>query len=129
MKEYKSNIKRDKIYLWQYLNLNENFYYKDADGAYLKTKKNKKTQFAWKVLRDKYFCSEYKKNKSISRIFEAGFFDDEQDIGFYKNINYQWAKTPVYKIKTNIKKFGRKKRYAVLLTTGAFSPIHKGHIL
>jgi nicotinic acid mononucleotide adenylyltransferase len=130
MKEYKNKIKKDKTPLWSYLGIDKNFPCKNIDKIYSSNGlRDKQAQLAWKILRDKYFSSEYKKNKSTERIFESGFFDDELNIDFFKEINYLWPKTPLYKINNNLNKVVGKKKCAVLLSTGAFSPIHRGHIL
>lgn len=129
MSKYEKRIKKDKIPLWKYLGLNSNFLISKIDTVFNRSKiKNKNISLRWKILRDKYFASEYINNLSTKRIFEAGFFDDGLSLSYYRSLNYFWHRTPVYKIKNNYKK-KHKNKYAILLTTGAFSPIHGGHIL
>lgn len=130
MKKYKNKAKIDQIPLWKYLNLNADFLVSRVDASFKKNKlKNNYVKLAWKLLRDKYFACEYRQNISIERIFESGFFDDELPLKYYSKLNYYWSKTPVGKIKNNYKNNSQKGEYAVLLTAGAFSPIHVGHIL
>jgi len=129
MGKYEKRIKKDKTALWKYLGLNSNISTSKVDVAIGRYKiKNKNISLGWKILRDKYFASEYVKNLSTKRIFEAGFFDDGLSLSYYESLNYFWHRTPIYKIKNNYKK-KHKNKFAILLTTGAFSPIHKGHII
>lgn len=129
MKNYQKQARRDKKPLWEYLNLGSNFSTSEIDFAYnCDETLSKRASFAWKLLRDKYFASEYVENLSTKRVFESGFFNDNLPLFYYDSLNYFWRKTPIYKITKNYNK-GCARKYAVLLTTGAFSPMHKGHIL
>lgn len=132
-------IKTDHKPPWALLGLKSNFKYFQVDQAYknlssFNSKIHPKIRLAWKILRDPYFGSAYKHLRSTKRILEAGFFDDEADLEHtLKNkIGDRKLITPIDKIIKQLKKISKDKtlktNYAVLLTTGAFSPIHQGHI-
>lgn len=73
-----------------------------------------------KLLKDPYYSQVYKAYNSLDKVIEAGFFDDKINKLDYK---LDLLCTPWHKIKkpeTN--------KTVVLLTTGSFSPIHKGHM-
>ena len=112
-------------YLWNYLNINENFDYKKVDDIYYKIKdKNENTYLAWKILRDPYYSYVYKKYKDINKVISAGFFDD--NIKNYKDIyELNFLSTPYNKILDHI---ANTKNPVVLLSTGGFTPIHNGHL-
>lgn len=119
---------KQEEYLWNALNLDENFKCEDVDIAYSKIKnKTKEARLAWKVLRDKYYSEVYKKYLSIDTVIKAGFILDSielEDINYY-NLNF--LTTPVSKIIENMKD-KKIKDPVVLLTTGGFDPIHEGHL-
>lgn len=112
--------------LWEELNLDENFNYKNVDEAYKNIKnKTPRTTFAWKVLRDKYYSEIYREYKNEDLLLRAGFVPDPftlDEIDFY-NINL--LTTPFDKLKSNIDTIDNP---IVLLSTGGFYPIHNGHI-
>ena len=111
--------------LWEELNLDENFDYKNVDEAYKNIKnKTPRNTYAWKVLRDKYYSEVYKEYKSEEMLTRAGFVEDSftiDEIDFY-NINL--LTTPFDKLKIH----DENKIPVVLLSTGGFYPIHEGHI-
>lgn len=82
-------------------------------------------RFGFKLLMDDYYLPMYKKYKSINLLYEAGFFLDNYDQNEEKGVvDNNWLSTPINKIKIG----GNKKEKVVLLMTGAFSPIHSGHV-
>jgi len=107
--------------LFEVLKLKPDCTREDVDKSYLKSEKNAEIEFAWKVLRDPYYRLVYRKYKSMEIINKAGFFKDNLDMDdkdFYK-LNL---------LTTPCKKLIKKKNPVVLLSTGGFFPIHKGHI-
>jgi cytidyltransferase-like protein len=115
-----------KIYLWDILKLNSDFDYKDVDEAYRKLdNKTQDAKLAWKVLRDKYYSDVYKKYLCIDKVNQAGFILDNIDIEDIDYYNLDLLSTPVGKILDNMQE---RKNPIVLLTTGGFDPIHKGHL-
>lgn len=112
--------------LWEELNLDENFNYKNVDEAYKNIKnKTPRTTFAWKVLRDKYYSEIYREYKNENLLVRAGFVPDPftlDEIDFY---NIDLLTTPFDKLKSNIDTIDNP---IVLLSTGGFYPIHNGHI-
>lgn len=73
-----------------------------------------------KIKKDYFYKEYYKKNKSIDLAVKAGFFDDKINFIDYR---LDFLCTPINKLKID-----KKKENYVLITTGAFSPIHDGHI-
>lgn len=112
--------------LWEELDLDENFNYKNVDEAYKNIEnKTPRTTYAWKVLRDKYYSEIYREYKNEDLLVRAGFVPDPftlDEIDFY-NINL--LTTPFDKLKSNIDTIDNP---IVLLSTGGFYPIHNGHI-
>jgi nicotinate (nicotinamide) nucleotide adenylyltransferase len=123
--------------LWEVLKIPPVFRPDSADRAYGKIlaagKPSKKQHLAWKILRDPFFGRAYLQLRSVKKIFAAGFFDDRAALQ-HKNIlaDPLWLATPIDKISKRLEKLslrpGHAGKFAVLLTTGAFSPIHSGHI-
>ena len=115
-----------KKLLWEELDLDENFNYKNVDEAYKNIKnKTPRTTFAWKVLRDKYYSEIYREYKNEDLLVRAGFVPDPftlEEIDFY---NIDLLTTPFDKLKSNIDTIDNP---IVLLSTGGFYPIHNGHI-
>jgi nicotinate (nicotinamide) nucleotide adenylyltransferase len=129
--------KTDSPLLWELLGLNSKYDSRSADDAYRKisdfSKNAKEIKLAWKILRDPFFGSAYKYLKSSKKIFEAGFFIDKTNLD-YDNSEREdpsWLVTPIYKTLNQLKTSEKRKStkpLTVLLATGAFSPIHDGHI-
>lgn len=70
-------------------------------------------------------------NGSFEAIRNAGYFDDGLP-GNYHSFDRSWWTGPVDKVQSRLSQLGRSdgssKELAVLATTGAFCPIHQGHI-
>ena len=115
-------------YLWNELNLNQNFKCADVDIAYSKIKnKTNEVKLAWKILRDKYYSEVYKKYLNIETVVKAGFLLDSLELEDMDYYNLNLLTTPVSKIIENME--GKNvERPVVLLTTGGFDPIHEGHL-
>lgn len=115
-------------YLWNELNLNQNFKCADVDIAYSKIKnKTNEVKLAWKILRDKYYSEVYKKYLNIETVVKAGFILDSLELEDMDYYNLNLLTTPVSKIIENME--GKNvERPVVLLTTGGFDPIHEGHL-
>ena len=76
----------------------------------------------WKVKRDNYYNSLYPL-LGQSGIEEAGFFYDTASSNIDINDSLNWLCTPFY-----FPTLQNAKKPCVLLSTGAFCPIHEGHI-
>jgi nicotinic acid mononucleotide adenylyltransferase len=105
-------------------NLSDNYTKEDLNKLYKKKKKKKHFKKAYKILKDKLYSKLYFKEKSLKEIEKAGFFFDNMKIKKEKEEKQIFISTPINKLK-NPK---RKKKNVVLLSTGAFSPLHIGHI-
>ncbi|KAF3484330.1 uncharacterized protein GIQ15_03654 [Arthroderma uncinatum] len=68
-------------------------------------------------------------NGSFELLQAAGYFEDGLG-GNYSGFNPRWWTGPVDKVHSRLLHMGNdaSKELAVLVTTGAFNPIHKGHI-
>ena len=99
---------------------------------------HKNLRLAWKILRDPYAAAAYDNYKQVRSVIEAGFFDDEVEPENYKSErnDLNWLTTPFQKIINNIHDLDsdtigqfQETPPVVLLSTGAFSPIHQGHLM
>ena len=109
------------------------------DRAYMKLRdagkyNNAQLRVGWKTLRDPYFSHTYDHYRDMAKIFEAGFFDDLVEPEQFNNetLNPFWLTTPAHKIRSNLDNLiainDNGKEFALLLSTGSFSPIHSAHI-
>jgi nicotinic acid mononucleotide adenylyltransferase len=115
-------------YLWEELNLTQNFNYKDVDDVYRNiNSKDERKKYVWSILRDKYYSEVYKKYKDIDLLIKAGFFQNDLNIDEVDIYNLNLLTTPVSKIIDNIKN-QKAENPVALLTTGGFCPLHEGHI-
>lgn len=113
-------------YLWNILNLDENFKCADVDIAYSKIEnKTEEAKLAWKILRDEYYSEVYKKYLSLETVIKAGFILDNLELEDLNYYNLSLLTTPVSKL---IDFNEKKENPIVLLSTGGFDPIHDGHI-
>ena len=111
---------------------------KEVDHAYALIVQNfgelnisEEIRIAWKVLRDPYYSKLYAKTANLESLIEAGWFDDGANLLETLKVKdaTNFLMTPIHKIRDNIKKLSmREGKLAVLITTGAFSPPHPGHI-
>ncbi len=107
---------------------------KEIDECFLKRKRSgnqdPKLHFAWKVLRDPYYRYLAETMSSFEELYDAGFFVDEINPEDTKLLQFQMheARTPINQIAKNLKKLTSITKPVVLLCTGAFSPLHNGHI-
>lgn len=86
-----------------------------------------------KIQRDPYYGPAYEKLGTLEAIFNAGYFDDGELIGDMElpRAGIDLFMTPVHKIcqrLNNPKIVQPGQRLAVLVMTGAFCPIHIGHV-
>jgi nicotinic acid mononucleotide adenylyltransferase len=122
--------------LWETLGLREGASDEAIKEAYLSIRARaseeeaKAARYAWKALTDPYFKATYKHYPSIPNLVAAGFFDDnvepEEIISLEETLDL--LTTPVHKAYERLVVGGDTKPPVVLLTTGGFSPIHRGHI-
>lgn len=109
---------------------------KQVDEAYQrKTFEEKiKLRTAWKVMRDPFYARAYEASSSYQDIVYAGFFDDGKDLESPEILEHEdkFLITPLHKITNHINKIKKneeiEKKWVVLMTTGAMSPVHDGHI-
>ena len=133
---------KDSDNLWELFGLQPNSERQEIDNAYLNLRSshkynNAELRLAWKILRDPYFSHTYSDYESIRKVLEAGFFDDGVPLEHMKNSHEElwWVTTPVEKIRARIDSLTKKDKVkikkngaVILVTTGAFSPIHDAHI-
>lgn len=112
----------------------------DIDAVYKKlrrkTSDRSELRLHWKIARDPFATSAYFHYRSADIILKSGFFDDGvEPEKLNPNLwNPSWMTTPVNKIIENIKSVESAQSGkidsppVILLATGAFSPVHDGHI-
>ncbi|MBX9952510.1 MAG: hypothetical protein K2Y39_25275, partial [Candidatus Obscuribacterales bacterium] len=81
-----------------------------------------------KVLSDPFYGPAYRMLGSIEAVMEAGFFDDGAEQ--IARADTDWMSTPLHKICRRIASLDAEdsRPVVVLLMTGSFNPIHKGHL-
>lgn len=83
-----------------------------------------------KIKQDPFASLTYQKYHSVKTIIDAGFFNDGQDSSYSSSpiCDPHWLTTPYQKIVDHLKNTKSKKSRAILVSTGAFSPVHQGHL-
>lgn len=111
--------------LWSLLDLPVGASQGHIDTAWERSEKTIEQRYAWKALRDPDFRRLYMREPSINTLFRAGFFDDGLETPIENWLTYgpKNACTPVHKLKLM-----DLNESFILITTGAFSPIHNGHV-
>ena len=81
-----------------------------------------------KILSDPFYGPAYRMLGSIEAMMEAGFFDDGAE--HIARAGADWMSTPLHKICRRIASLDAEdsRPVVVLLMTGSFNPIHKGHL-
>lgn len=104
-------IKKDKFYM-----------YFDSDYIDFSKELNKDEKyFKSKLIQSDNYLKYYSEVKSIAKIYEAGFFIETCDCTDIEAIEY-------FDVNRILKNKEDKNKNIVLLTFGAFSPLHKGHL-
>ncbi len=84
-----------------------------------------------KALHDPFYASVVH-HFGAAQLRNAGFFDDGSPVGHDMTLDVEdrLLVTPLAKIRKAMQRLGdvRAPRYAILVTSGAFCPIHKGHL-
>lgn len=131
---------RPRLPLWEKLALAPGASRAQVDDAYRRlspaARAPKETRLAWKVLRDPFYASAYPHLLTEEKLERAGFFDDRASIEAdnTRRLDPGWMVTPVHKILERLQladaegAAGEDRRLVVLVTTGAFCPVHSGHL-
>jgi NAD+ synthetase len=90
-------------------------------------------RFAWRVLRDPYYASAYTRLGSERAVLDGAFFDDGGQLHEPEpRAETAWMSTPLHHAVDALRRAeatpARRGRLVVLLTTGAFAPVHRGHL-
>ena len=133
MKQSYIHFQKDDYSFWKFLSLDETCTVETVrervQTLTQEEKENPFVRFAWKVLQDPYYHDVYKQYRSISKLYEAGFFLDEYEEYPESLYDVNFLTTPFDKIKHHIASSPNEgKPYVVLLTTGGFSPVHIRHM-
>lgn len=113
--------------LWDLLGVPEISDTQVIDKAWSRCEQRDDQRYAWKALRDPLYRDLYRRCNSIEILEKAGFFDDGLPCGVEQLTasDPRFLCTPVKKMDVSadmdIDQY-------VLITTGAFSPVHLGHI-
>ncbi len=106
----------------------------EIDAIYTSKRNPKKFDeklfLAWKVLRDPYYRTLVPRLKNFRELYDAGFFVDLLDVEDIGLTAFQpgECRTPIAAVAANIDRLPSLKKPVVLLCTGAFSPLHNGHV-
>lgn len=84
-------------------------------------------QLIEKALKDPLFGSAFRAHQSVDLLKQSGFFNDNtpDDYDYTSTGTPNWLTTPTHKL---ILPTQSKTKNIVLLATGAFAPLHEGHI-
>ena len=92
------------------------------------------SRLAWKVLRDAFYAKAYAHLPTAHDLERAGFFDDRAGVALNNSgrESPSWLATPVHKITARLRRTealsGEDRPLVVLVSTGAFCPVHSGHL-
>jgi len=119
----------------------------EVDAAYLSTLSHRENSPAlrtsWKIFRDPFYGRVHLSLGSLRSTEEAGFFDDGgNDTGDDPRSDPRWSVTPLGMIHERLAAWQRLRPpalsasspgsplpwFAVLLSTGSFCPVHRGHL-
>ncbi|MBI2464661.1 hypothetical protein HYV64_00830 [Candidatus Shapirobacteria bacterium] len=131
------------INLWKIFGLKPDATIESLDKAYIELRSGErydkdKLRLYWKMLRDPFYGRAVRKYHDPKIIEEAGFFDDGSEPEDLLDLRSdpRMMTTPVHKIINQIKDLPEETRAnfstnppIILLTTGAFCPIHEGHLM
>lgn len=87
-------------------------------------------RLAWKVLRDRFYAKAHAHLASEHALERAGFFDDRADITADNSPRERsdWLATPLHHVLTRLQAASERGRLVVLVSTGAFCPVHRAHL-
>ena len=118
--------------LWDQLGLAPGASRARVDAAYrgLPVAARGPNRLAWKVLRDAFYakaCAHLPGERALER---AGFFDDRVDIEADNSRRERpsWRATALHKVLERLRESGDSGPLVVLLSTGAFCPVHSAHL-
>lgn len=103
--------------------MQETYLYFDTDYIedFKHCKTDKEKVFANRLKKDKRYLDYYHNVRSIKSLYDAGFFIENEDLDFDDFNDY-------FPTSKYLAKFKEGAENVVLLTCGAFSPLHIGHI-
>ncbi len=121
------NRVEEGVSLWDLLGIPESAGTDVVDRAWQRSQKTLDQHFAWKALRDPLYRALYQRTNSVDTLIHAGFFDDGLDCGVEELTasDPRFICTPLKKINKGISVGADQ---YILITTGAFSPVHNGHL-
>jgi NAD+ synthetase len=134
------SVPAPRLPLWEKLGLDPGASRAQVDAAYRRLPPAERAQpesrLAWKVLRDPFYASAYPHLLTEAKLERAGFFDDRASIEAdnSRRLHPSWLVTPVHKIIERLHRSattepaGQDRRLVVLVSTGAFCPVHSGHL-
>ena len=121
--------------LWRRLGLEPGAARAEVDAAYRglppAARAEPERRLAWKVLRDAFYARAHAHLHSEHELERAGFFDDRASIEADNTgrEDPRWLATPLHKITEQFKKHADTARpLVVLVSTGAFCPLHSAHL-
>lgn len=134
------SVPAPRLPLWEKLALDPGASRAQVDVAYRRLspaeRAQRESRLAWKVLRDPFYASAYPHLLTEEKLERAGFFDDRAgiEVDNTRRLHPSWLVTPVHKILARLRRSAatddaaQDRRLVVLVTTGAFCPVHSGHL-
>lgn len=121
------NRVEEGVSLWDLLGVPERVGTDVIDKAWQRCDQTLAQRYAWKALRDPLYRKLYQIDPRIAALEKAGFFDDGLPCGVEELTasDPRFLCTPLKKIKMGV---STSREQYILVTTGAFSPVHNGHI-
>lgn len=125
---HKADRTTDQQSLWDILDVPFGADRQQVDVAWSRSEKTEGQRQAWKILRDPFYSQMYADQHprtDIQNIVRAGWFDDGLDFGVetLDAFDPSFICTPL-----NFDEMDLWSDNVILVTTGAFSPVHNGHI-
>ncbi len=118
--------------LWQRLGLEPGASRATVDAAYrgLAPEVQAASRLAWKVLRDPFYAKAHAHLPGEPELERAGFFDDRADIDAdnTRRERTDWLATPLHRIVERLRAAEGSGPLVVLVSTGAFCPVHCAHL-
>lgn len=122
----------DRLTLWERLGVKETATSEEITQAYQNSQKTPEQRYAWKALTSRHYRGVYERFQTTAALYDAGFFADQYEghVSEHPAWDLNFMSTPFGIVDTGqqIASFRKQDKLCVQLITGAFSPLHQGHV-